>query len=106
MSQVSVSGTSYHWGTVPVSTAGGRYQLCWCAGGFTCSVPEDFVVTTGSLEVIGPAGTPGYTAWTRTCVSGQTCAFKGITGHKLVDGDLLSVLPTPAPHCKRAQLSI
>jgi hypothetical protein len=92
--EVAAIGTSYHWGDIPVSVAGGRYQLCWCAGGFTCSVPEDFVVTTGSLEVIGPAGTPGYTTWTRTCISGQTCAFKGITGHKLEDGDLLSVLDT------------
>ena len=64
-----------------MSVAGGRYQICWCASGFPCSEAEDFAVTAGTLHVVGPAGTPGHTAYTRTCVSGQTCAFKGITGY-------------------------
>ena len=65
VSSMSSSGTSYHWGSFPLSTAGGRYQLCWCSSGFSCSTTEDFRVTAGVLHVIGPASVPGYSTWRR-----------------------------------------
>ena len=60
-----------------------------------CSAAEDYAVTAGILHVVGPSGLPGRTDYTRTCVSGQTCAFKGITGYELADGDLLTVRLAP-----------
>jgi hypothetical protein len=40
---------------VYVSAQGGIYRLCWCAAGYSCEKPEDFVVDFGELNLVGPA---------------------------------------------------
>jgi hypothetical protein len=73
-----------------VTAAGGKYQLCWCAAGFTCSVAEDFRVTLGELTLIGPAPLEQD----RTCVSGQTCMVRSLLGEQLTQADRVLVLDT------------
>jgi len=74
-----------------LTSAGGRYRLCWCAGlHFTCSVAEDFLTDLGELDLVGPSPL----SQDRTCVSGQNCAFDGITGLHLSTKDTFLALDT------------
>ena len=97
-------GLQVSWGTTShLSSAGGEYRLCWCAGvpittnatapgqaRFRCSVAENFRVDLGELTLIGPAPLWQY----RTCVSGQTCKLDGILGQDLEMGDHVATLDT------------
>ena len=78
------------FGTTLVTAFGGQYRLCWCAAGQACSTEEDFKVTVGQVELIGPYGaTLG-----RTCIAGQTCVVDGILGNGLIGSDSLALLET------------
>ncbi len=70
---VRQSGSQVYWGFV--SASGGVYRLCWCAS--ACTRYEDFVVDTGTLDIIGPVH-----GQTGTCVSGHTCLIEA-QGHHL-----------------------
>lgn len=61
----------------------------FAGAGFTCSISEDFAVPAGEMRIVGPL--PGHA---RTCVSGQTCAFGGIVGADLGQGDRMMLLDT------------
>ena len=78
-SVVRASGNTVSWGPSPVTAPGGIYRLCWCAGGFTCSIAEDFRVDVGSLMMTGPTPLTQH----RTCVSGQSCEVEKVYGHRL-----------------------
>lgn len=65
------------------TSQGADYRLCWCAHNFTCSQPHDFRVDVGMLTLVGPNPLRSR----QTCVAGQTCAFQGIGGHFVQDGD-------------------
>jgi hypothetical protein len=52
------SGAAWTWGTTRVSAAGGLYQLCWCAAGYSCSLHEDFRVHAGTLEIVTQLSRP------------------------------------------------
>jgi len=72
------------WGSVPITAAGGIYQLCWCSasGGSIpgrCENAEEHQVVAGSLQVVGP--TP--LQQDRTCISGRTCLIDGLLGEGL-----------------------
>ena len=78
------------FGTTVVTAAGGQYRLCWCAAGRACHAEEDFKVTVGGFELIGPFKmTPG-----RTCIAGQTCLVDGVLGNGLADTDSIALLET------------
>jgi sugar lactone lactonase YvrE len=79
---VERSGAAVSFGSTPVTTPGGVYQLCWCASGYSCGFGNDYKVTMALLHIVGP--TPLYQD--RTCVSGQTCVLDGITGKDLDGG--------------------
>ena len=67
------------WGTTPISSKGGEYRICWCAAGFSCSIPEEHIIDMGELTLIGPSPL----VQDRTCISGQSCRPDGFTGHYL-----------------------
>ena len=103
---VAASGLQWIWKD-PFTAAGGEYRLCWCAslpqsGNFLsesnqsnatnltltqdgmasnrtdaldCLLPEEFSVDVGKFSVIGVAPLEQH----RTCVSGQSCRFSGIS---------------------------
>ena len=98
-------GTSFYFGSTPITVAGGIYRICWCAGGYQCSMSEDYRVDAGEFTVVGPRDPSNlYLQGTRqlrpafherrTCVSGQTCVVEGIRGLHLTDGDHMLVLET------------
>ena len=69
-----------------VLRVGGQYRLCWCHKSlFSCSLPADFRVDLGRLDVVGIAPL----SQDRTCVSGQFCTIDGLTGHLSIAGSLL-----------------
>ena len=41
------SGASVSWGSVPITAMGGRYRMCWCAAGYSCSAVPEFRVDFG-----------------------------------------------------------
>jgi hypothetical protein len=88
----SQSGASVSWGSTAVTAAGGQYRLCWCSGTFLCSVGEDFRTDAGTFTLVGPSPL----SQDRTCVSGQTCSFDGITGQHLSPTDRALLLDTCA----------
>ncbi|CAE8585944.1 unnamed protein product, partial [Polarella glacialis] len=90
-------GSKVSWGPITITALGGRYRLCWCAAGFSCSVVPEFRVDFGLFDLIGPAPLNQKA----TCTSGQSCSFN-ITGFSLSDGDKLMVLDT----CGRAGLAV
>ena len=48
LSQGATSGGStVSWGTTTITAAGGRYRLCWCAAGYSCSAVPEFRVDFG-----------------------------------------------------------
>ena len=73
-----------------LTTAGGLYRLCWCASLATCDHPDDVRVDVGSFDVVGVSPLQQD----RTCVSGQTCSFDGVTGRYLSSSDQLLILDT------------
>ena len=73
-----------------LTTAGGEFRLCWCASLAKCAHPEDMRVDVGSFTVVGVSPL----TQDRTCVSGQTCSFDGITGRYLKSSDQLLILDT------------
>jgi hypothetical protein len=87
---VARSGAALWFGNVEVSSAGGVYQLCWCASGYTCTYGSDFKVTMAELHIVGPSPLEQD----RTCVSGQTCLLESISGKDLMGGDTFFVLDT------------
>ena len=90
-SAVSASGSVVSWGgDVAITAAGGQFRLCWCSGGMSCSVAENFVVDAGKLELIGVAPLNQK----RTCVAGQTCAIDGVTGQSLPPSSYIRALDT------------
>jgi hypothetical protein len=91
--QASESGASVDWTSIPITSAGGVYQLCWCAVGFSCSLAEDFRVSMGSLSIVGP--TP--IVQDRTCVSGLPCSFDGMHG--------LDILSNTAPDVSAVRIA-
>ena len=55
---------------------GGLFRLCWCMDPEHCSSFEDFKTDFGGLLVVGPSPLLQL----RTCVSGHSCSFEGVTG--------------------------
>ena len=99
----AAGGLQWIWDE-PFTAAGGEYRLCWCAslprpslsvldGNLTnstnwtqppnanetvaldCILPEEFSVDAGKFSVMGVAPLEQH----RTCVSGQSCSFSGIS---------------------------
>ncbi|CAE7219339.1 unnamed protein product, partial [Symbiodinium microadriaticum] len=69
-----------------VSAAGGTYNLCWCSmipG--PCLDAENFVVSIGTLDIIGPSPL----RQDRTCTSGQRCHLDGLLGEHMGTNDML-----------------
>ena len=73
-----------------VTSAGGTYSLCWCSAGFDCSTQEAFIVSVGSLTIIGPSPLSQH----RTCVAGQACHVDSLEGTYLHAQDQVAVLAT------------
>ena len=91
---LSVSGTSGAWvdfGATWPTAQGGQYRLCWCSGGYSCSVFEDFRVDMGELRLVGPR-----LDHARTCTAGQTCELSDMRGQHLDVADKLVLLDTCA----------
>ena len=97
------SFTMNEFSVTPV--AAGQYSLCWCPRpsfenvsmmNFSLVQPcllEDYTVVAGTLSIIGPSPLQA----TRTCISGQACAIRGLTGagaYHLTPGDQLLMLDT------------
>ncbi|CAE7355974.1 agaA33 [Symbiodinium natans] len=73
-----------------VTAAGGTYSLCWCSASFDCSTPDVFVISVGSLTIIGPSPLTQH----RTCVAGQACHVDSLEGTHLNAQDQFAVLAT------------
>ena len=86
------------WGSEAVTAAGGEYRLCWCAGGFNCWSSADYLAEVGTIHVDGPTTYRDYRqvtmTQTRTCISGQTCAFDGIYGFYPSLDDVVLIMDT------------
>ena len=50
----SVTRSGAHVSFGPVTAAGGQFQLCWCSGSLGKVCNEDFSMTVGSLNIMGP----------------------------------------------------
>ena len=76
------------WGSggLPLTAPGGKYEICWCAGG-TCAVLSDFRVLVGTLVVVGPYSNE------RTCTLGQVASFE-VQGLDFDAGDKIQILDT------------
>jgi len=90
--KVTSRGAQVAWGSAGITSAGGNYRLCWCAGEQVvnntepwyiaapekrnCAVPEEFRVDVSEFLLLGPS--PLYQH--RTCISGRTCKFEGLLG--------------------------
>ena len=77
------------WGSVPITTAGGRYRMCWCAKGTRCGEPSHFRIDFAELTVIGLETRHSY-----TCISGVSCQLDGLQGEDLGMNQHLAVLDT------------
>ena len=78
------------WGELVLTTAGGTFRMCWCAGGQMCRTPSEFGVDMGPFTLVGPL--PLGTS--RTCSDGSTCVVDGLSGVGLLDGDRLLLQDT------------
>ena len=76
----SRSGASYELGVLTLTA--GRYRLCWCATGTSCSTFEDFALDVGTLNLLGPTPVQQH----RTCVAGQPCYFEHFESFGSADG--------------------
>ena len=74
-----------------VLVQGGQYRLCWCSEPSGCTTEADFVTDVGRLDLVGVSPRQH-----RTCTSGQTCEFDGITGQYLSNQDVYLVADTCA----------
>ena len=84
---------SIKWGNIPVTAAGGQYQLCWCSGlsgQFSCSTADVHRVVLGTMSIVGPSPLDQQ----RTCVSGRTCHVDSLLGYGLSAMDSVMVLET------------
>ena len=94
------TGSRVTWGAGQVTSAGGRYRLCWCAGPLEtaanltepdeCQRPEGFHVDVGELSLIGVSPL----SQDRTCTSGQMCSLGFVQGKHLSEADRYVVLQT------------
>ena len=87
-----------------ISSAGGMYRICWCAGGnggnlsspASCSLPDSFATDLGFLMVIGPSPLEQ----SRTCIAGQACRLSPLHGHFSAENSgsfgILAILETCA----------
>jgi hypothetical protein len=89
-SKVDHSGAMVSFGSAITTATGGQYRLCWCANSYACSIGENFRTDAGELTLIGVHPL----MQDRTCVSGQTCFFDGLTGQHLSSFDQVMVLDT------------
>ena len=87
------------WDDLPLTSAGGNFRMCWCAGGQTCQTPSDFALDMGSFTLIGPVP-----FGSRTCMSGVSCVVEGISGVGLSHGDHLLVQDTCGAPASGGQL--
>ena len=69
---------------------GGQHRLCWCPRPSGCTAEADFLTDVGRFEFVGVSPLLQH----RTCVSGQTCEFDGITGHHISNQDVYLVADT------------
>ena len=100
---VGADGAIVSWGGAPLSAAGGRYRLCWCAtANHECDVPDDFIVDIGRMTVIGPSPQ----SQDRTCVSGQTCLLTAIRGTDLHSTNRLLIMDTCGVGARPARLPL
>ena len=76
---------------VTMTFPGGFYRLCWCATGFDCTLQQDFRVDSGGFYHVGPSPLHSQD---RTCISGHTCSFEGISGSMLSANDSFWILDT------------
>ena len=51
-SEASLTGAWGSFGSVPITASGGRYRLCWCAGGFLCDRVDELNLVEVSVAVI------------------------------------------------------
>ena len=77
------------WNTSILLRAG-QYRICWCPDYSGCITEADFATDVGRLELVGISPYPQH----RTCVTGQTCEFDGMTGLYLTEQDLYLVADT------------
>lgn len=75
------------WGPSVASAAGGSYRMCWCAGGYNCTAPANFVVDSGTLHMLGPLHFQ-----TEVCLPGLLCVLDGFGGYGLSDGERIMAL--------------
>ena len=75
---------------IPPSSAGGQYRMCWCPYGYQCNDPTDFRMDFGDMTLVGPAPLNQH----KTCVAGQPCELKPLTGIFLQNNDLVHILET------------
>ena len=81
------------WLSSDVIVYGGSYRLCWCAeiadsenSTFSCHHARDFRVDFGTLHMLGPKFSSGW-----TCISGQTCVVD-VEGVMMTSDDAFLVL--------------
>ncbi len=72
----------------PLTAAGGRYRICWCAAAAQCASSEDLRVDIGELQLIGPSLDQSI-----TCTSSSLCRIS-ILGESLKVNDHLLILDT------------
>ena len=73
------SDTSLSWEPLVMTSAGGKYRLCWCSSsvaGVNCNGLESFRTDVGTLQVVGASPL----TQDRTCVSGRTCNLDNVLG--------------------------
>eukprot|EP00930_Biecheleria_cincta_P091983 TRINITY_DN81709_c0_g1_i1.p1 TRINITY_DN81709_c0_g1~~TRINITY_DN81709_c0_g1_i1.p1 ORF type:complete len:613 (+),score=94.17 TRINITY_DN81709_c0_g1_i1:217-2055(+) len=65
---------------------GGTWAVCHCLRG-SCGSVSSSIVALGLLTVIGPDASQ-----TIACVFGKSCSSPALSGHQLVEGDLVALL--------------
>ena len=89
VTKVSSGVVSFGWGSIPITTEGGSYRMCWCSEVASCSEPHDFRIDIGELTIMGAGTSHAY-----TCVSGLPCQLDGLTGEALGADQHLAILST------------
>jgi len=72
----SPEGTTYDWGSEPITLKPELYRLCWCPNMVVCVEPSSFTSYAGILRVKGISQTPE----TWYCAVGRPCNVSGIVG--------------------------
>jgi hypothetical protein len=78
VASVFASGAHFTWGSIAITSPGGKYRLCWCASGFGCTSSEQYRTDFGFLQILGPSPI----VQDRTCISGQTCNIDSLLGSR------------------------